>query len=108
MWRGRSFNFEYASFIGNRETPNLSGNTAGCKSVCVGSVARNEENPASDVHLLIELDRQAKVGLMKFASIKFDLKNILKKKVDLLSEVGVSIHLGPFNSQGDDSMEYSI
>jgi len=65
------------------------------KAFIVGSVARNEETQDSDVDLLIELDRQAKVGLMKFASIKFELENILQKKIDLLSEGGISKYVLP-------------
>ena len=65
------------------------------KAFVFGSVARNDENLESDVDLLIELDHQAKVGLMKFASIKFGLENILQKKIDLLSEGGISKFISP-------------
>lgn len=60
-----------------------------------GSVARNEETLTSDIDLLVELDRDAKVGLVKFASIKLDLEKILRKKIDLLSVGGVSDYLLP-------------
>ena len=65
------------------------------KAFVFGSVARNEETSVSDVDLLVELDRQAKIGLVKFASIKYGLESILNKKVDLLAEGGVSKFLIP-------------
>ena len=60
-----------------------------------GSVARSEEQANSDVDLLVELDHRARVGLIKFNAIKFELEKILQKKVDLLSEGGVSRYLLP-------------
>ena len=65
------------------------------KAFLFGSVARNEETIESDIDLLIELDHHAKVGLVKFASIKYDLENIFNKKVDLLAQGGVSKFLLP-------------
>lgn len=60
-----------------------------------GSVARSEERDESDVDLLVELDHHAKVGLVKFNAIKLELEKILLRKVDLLSEGGVSHYLLP-------------
>src|SRR5258708_36576506 len=65
------------------------------KAFVFGSVARNEETSVSDIDLLVELDRHAKIGLVKFASLKYDLERILNKKVDLLAEGGVSKFLIP-------------
>jgi predicted nucleotidyltransferase len=60
-----------------------------------GSVARNDKTASSDIDLLVELDRNARVGLVKFASIKLGLERVLNKKVDLLSVGGVSKYLLP-------------
>lgn len=65
------------------------------KAFLFGSVARDEENSSSDIDLLVELDRSAKVGLIKFTSIKLGLERILNRKIDLLSVGGVSDYLLP-------------
>jgi predicted nucleotidyltransferase len=65
------------------------------KAFVFGSVARNEEQFESDVDLLVELDQQARVGLIRFNAIKLEIEKILHKKVDLLSEGGVSPYLVP-------------
>jgi predicted nucleotidyltransferase len=65
------------------------------KAFVFGSVARNEEQFESDVDLLVELDQHARVGLITFNAIKLGIEKILQKKVDLLSEGGVSPYLAP-------------
>ena len=65
------------------------------KAFVFGSVARNEEQVESDVDLLVELDQQARVGLIRFNAIKLEIEKILQKKVDLLSEGGISPYLAP-------------
>lgn len=59
-----------------------------------GSYARGEHDNSSDVDLLVELDDH--VGLYKFASIQVGLENLLGKKVDLVSEKGLSARLRPY------------
>lgn len=65
------------------------------KAFVFGSVARNEESETSDIDLIVELDHKAKVGLIKFTSIKLEIENLLQKKVDLLAEGGISKYLAP-------------
>ena len=60
-----------------------------------GSFARNEELPDSDIDILIEIDKNTKMGLVKFFSMQLDLEEIFQKKVDLLEEGGVSKFIKP-------------
>lgn len=57
------------------------------KAWVFGSFARGEEQPDSDIDLLVRFDRKnAKIGLFKYASIITDLENLLHRKVDLVEE----------------------
>ena len=60
-----------------------------------GSVARNEEQPDSDIDILIEIDENVRMGLVKFISMQLDLEEMFHKKVDLLEEGGVSKYIKP-------------
>ena len=64
-----------------------------------GSVARNEEQPNSDIDLLVEIDENARLGLVKFFLMQIDLEEMLHKKVDLLAEGGVSKFILPYINQ---------
>jgi predicted nucleotidyltransferase len=59
-----------------------------------GSYARGEQDTASDFDLLVELEDH--VGLYKFVAIQLGLENLLGKKVDLVSEKGLSPRLRPY------------
>jgi uncharacterized protein len=61
-----------------------------------GSVARNEESKESDLDILVEIDQQVRLGLVKFARIKFDLEELFQRKVDLLAEGGISKFISPY------------
>jgi len=61
-----------------------------------GSFAKMTETKKSDLDILLELDAKAYVGLVKFANMKLDLEDLLKRKVDLLVKGGVSAHVKPF------------
>jgi uncharacterized protein len=61
-----------------------------------GSVARNEEAEESDLDILVEIDQQVRLGLVKFARIKFDLEDLFHRKVDLLAEGGISKFIAPY------------
>ena len=50
-----------------------------------GSYARGEENPDSDVDLLVELDESQRVGL-RFFGMYMDLKELLGREVDLVAD----------------------
>ncbi len=60
-----------------------------------GSFARNEEMPDSDIDILIEIDENVRMGLVKFISMQLDLEEMFHKKVDLLEEGGVSKYIKP-------------
>ena len=50
-----------------------------------GSYARGEENPDSDVDLLVELDESQRIGL-RFFGMYLDLKELLGREVDLVAD----------------------
>lgn len=60
-----------------------------------GSYSRDDANPQSDVDILVELDHREPIGL-RFFVYQDELSNILKKKVDLISEEGLSSFVKPF------------
>ena len=64
------------------------------KAYIFGSVAKNENNEDSDIDILIDLDYSKRIGLL-FIQMKFDLENLLHKKVDLVSSGGISPLLKP-------------
>jgi uncharacterized protein len=60
---------------------------AGLHSVSLfGSVARGEADADSDIDLVARLDPDAHVGLIRLAAIELRLEEILRRKVDLLTE----------------------
>lgn len=69
------------------------------KAFVFGSFARNEELPESDIDLLIEIEENARMGLVKFFSMQFDLEEMFKRKVDLLADGGVSKFILPYIDQ---------
>jgi hypothetical protein len=60
-----------------------------------GSYARNEADIKSDIDLLVELDYSKHIG-MKFFSYQEELENLLHKKVDIVTDDGVSRHIKPY------------
>lgn len=65
------------------------------KAYLFGSYVRGEANEQSDVDILIELDYSQSIGLA-FVEMQLDLQNILSRKVDLVSERGLSKFIKPF------------
>jgi uncharacterized protein len=64
----------------------------GAKHVRIfGSFARGEQHKRSDVDLIITLPNKA--SLLDLAGIKIDLEEELRRKVDLLTEDGISPYL---------------
>ena len=55
------------------------------KAWLFGSFARGEERPDSDVDILVALDYDQPIGL-RFFGMYEDLKNLLERNVDLVSE----------------------
>jgi uncharacterized protein len=60
-----------------------------------GSESRNESDKGSDVDILVELDCSRPIGL-EFVKMKFELEELIHKKVDLLSSGGISKYIQPF------------
>ncbi len=59
-----------------------------------GSYVKNEAENDSDIDLLVELDYSERIGL-QFVQMKFDLEQLLGKKVDLVSSNAVSKYIKP-------------
>jgi len=57
------------------------------KAWLFGSFARGEETPESDVDILIVPDQM--VGLFKLSGMHLDLQDMLKTRVDLVTEKGL-------------------
>ncbi len=51
-----------------------------------GSFARGEEQPDSDVDLLVEFDHSSPIGLFAYARIWREIEERLGKKVDLVED----------------------
>lgn len=49
-----------------------------------GSYSRGEETPDSDIDILVDYDKSAKLSLLKICSMMIDLEEMLGKKVDLI------------------------
>jgi hypothetical protein len=62
------------------------------KAWLFGSRARNEEKDSSDIDILLALDYTKPVGL-EFIQMRIDLEQLLKSKVDLVSERGLSPYI---------------
>ncbi len=62
------------------------------KAYLFGSHARGTANAASDIDILVELDRTKPIGL-HFVRMKIELENLLQAKVDLLSDKGISKYI---------------
>jgi uncharacterized protein len=64
------------------------------KAWLFGSYSRGDADLQSDIDLLVELDYSQRIGL-GFVQMKFDLENLLNKKVDLVSSNGLSKYMKP-------------
>lgn len=65
------------------------------KAYLFGSYARKEADKDSDIDILVELDHTIPIGL-KFFTYQLQLQQLLKTKVDLVSEEGLSKYVRPF------------
>ena len=59
------------------------------KAWLFGSYARGEQREDSDVDIMVVLDNQAHVGLIKLSGMRLDLQDLLSKDVDLVTEKGL-------------------
>ena len=65
------------------------------KAYLFGSYSRNDANENSDIDILVELDHATPIG-MQFFTYADELQNLLKKKVDIVSDEGLSKYIKPF------------
>lgn len=54
------------------------------KAWLFGSFSRGEETENSDVDILVDFDKDVRIGLFKYAGIYGDLKELLGREVDLV------------------------
>lgn len=60
-----------------------------------GSYARGEANEESDVDVLVDIEDNKKVGL-RYLAWHEEIENIVKKKVQVVSNAAVSKYIRPF------------
>jgi predicted nucleotidyltransferase len=54
-----------------------------------GSAARGNLRPDSDVDILVDFESDARIGLVKFASLSEELEGLVGRKVDLVTKTGL-------------------
>lgn len=54
-----------------------------------GSVARGDEHDDSDVDVLVEFNREAKIGTPEMLQIEHDLATVLGRRVEVVSRGGL-------------------
>lgn len=59
-----------------------------------GSYARGEQKDSSDIDLLVNFKQP--VGYFKLVQVQNDIKDLLNKEVDLVTENALSKHIKPF------------
>jgi len=66
------------------------------KAYLFGSYARNTAvKSTSDIDILVELDHSKPIGLL-FFTFQYELEDLLRRKVDLVSDEGLSRHVRPY------------
>lgn len=61
-----------------------------------GSFARGEQNQNSDIDFLVEYNSDAERTLFKTVELKYELEDILQRKVDVLTEAAISPYIRPY------------
>jgi len=64
------------------------------KAYLFGSYSRNEADDNSDIDILVELDHSSPIG-MQYFTYADRLQSLLKKKVDIVSDEGLSKYVKP-------------
>ncbi len=64
-----------------------------------GSFSRGEETANSDIDIIVDFDKSAHVGLLKYANIYGDLKELLGREIDLVKYGSIK----PFATESVDS-----
>jgi len=62
------------------------------KAYVFGSYVSDHINPDSDIDILVELDYSIPIGL-RFIKMQYELQELLKQKVDLLTEKAISKYM---------------
>jgi uncharacterized protein len=65
------------------------------KAYLFGSYVRGEATDESDIDILVDLDYSKRIG-WDFINMKLDLEELLQKKIDLVSEKGLSKYIKPY------------
>jgi uncharacterized protein len=65
------------------------------KAYLFGSYARNEADKNSDIDLLVELDYSKHIGF-GFVQMQLDLEEMLRRKVDLVTDDSMSKYIRPY------------
>jgi predicted nucleotidyltransferase len=66
------------------------------KAYLFGSYARNEQRRGSDVDILVECQKDNDLSIFDWVQMEFELKNILRKKVDLSDRAALDKLIMPF------------
>ena len=69
------------------------------KAYIFGSFARNQQTRKSDIDILVDIEPSYLMSLIEFGGMLEDLKELLNRKVDLVSSDGISKHLKPVIEQ---------
>ena len=56
------------------------------KAWVFGSFSRGEQTPSSDVDIIVVFDEKAKVSLIGYIRIQYELESIFGRKVDLVED----------------------
>jgi len=65
------------------------------KAYIFGSTVTDKATSESDIDILVELDYSMPIGL-RFIKMQYELQELLKQKVDLLSEKAISKYIRPY------------
>ena len=60
------------------------------------SPARGDMKPESDIDILVEFEPDAPTGLWEFAGLEDELRDLLGRKVDLVSKRGLKPRVRPY------------
>ena len=63
------------------------------RAALFGSVARGEQDPESDIDILVELDPAARLGLWEYARIVDFIEDMFSTKVDVASRTSLKVHV---------------
>jgi predicted nucleotidyltransferase len=61
-----------------------------------GSFVRNEANAGSDLDILVEFEKDADIGLLKFIEVENYLSDLLGVKVDLVEKSALKPRIGKY------------